>query len=111
MPRIRRPKLAAELQWPPYCRMVGLGSSHEASCARLCRKIGGSTPTITRNMTATALELGQITGDQYFMRISAIDAVEHMYDGGLRTRFIDPLDEDDWVPCGEGHQRVTHHNH
>lgn len=102
-------RIGNESTWAGYCRAIAEGySGVQASSAKLCLSIGGETTGAARQRCADAARRGEITAEQYVIRMDAIDEIERMRAQGMACHAVrTPIS--DWRDLGHGcHQRRTH---
>ena len=95
--------------WKAYIRTMAMGSSIDASHARICKTIGGVSPKASRAILKTQRRLKVIDAESYKLRTAAIDHPAALYDKGYATHTVDEFPTSDWrTLLGGGHQHINH---
>lgn len=87
--------------WRKYIRVIGLGSSFKASCARLCHSLNCDNASSARKKVAGNVQAGKIDQDAAMTYLDAISEVESMYAKGEQTHKIN-TNTQDWHPIQAG---------
>jgi len=92
-----------------YCRGVARGTSLAATMAKLVLRIGCKTPEGARLMLQRQRGAGEVTAEEYALRLEAVDLLAQMRRRGVVQYRADTSDTSDWFSLpGGGHVRRTH---
>ena len=94
-------------QWKAYCNTIAQGNGMDATYARICQQIKGTSALNSKRITERALLASRIDGESCAVRFDAVEHIEHMRLAGIQTHVI-PTPENDWRECGGGHERIRH---
>ncbi len=99
-----------QANWRKYIRIIGMGGSLKASCARLCAQLDCDNASSARRKVASMVETKKIDTQEAMTLLDAISDVEAMHKRGEQTHKIN-TDNAAWIPCNSGHMKrnFTHH--